>query len=646
MEVRSAVVYASFIVAFVCLPIFFLSGVAGSFFRPLALTYILAIMASLLVALTVTPALALILLPGAAAKRTESPLVRGIKAGYRRVLPPFLNHPWLTLGGVGALFLGAAALFPLLKEEYLPQFQETDFLMHWVSKPGNGIEPMTKDICTVSKEMRTETPVKEFGSHIARAEAGEEVYGSNFSELWISLGDDYGDYQTARKKIDGVMARHPGYKYDLLTYLQERIKEVLSGSGASVVLRIYDTDLARLRARAKEVNDAIDGADGSGRVPGVVDLRVESQELVPQLELVVDPNRASYYGLTPGGILDDVYTLVNGSKVGEVHRDQKSFDIVVWSKEDVRRTLPELRQLQIDLPPGKTAPDGRSTIPLEAVADLRLVNAPNTVRHVSGFRCIDVTCNVSGRDLGSVVRDIEARIEPIKKKGTRIETLGEYKARQENQRQLLWVSGLAVLGIALLLYLDFRSLRLTLLVLLTLPFALVGGVVAAYLTTGVLSIGSLVGFIAVVGIAARNGIMLVSHYRHLRQEEGLEHGRELVLRGAEERIGPILMTALAAGLGLLPLAISGSKPGYEIEYPMAVVILGGLCSSAVLNLLVLPVLYERFGKTAPIAEDEETLTGDGTEAAGRTNGEVQGPVGGAGQGAFAPGTPQPEGGLS
>ncbi len=591
LEVRSAVVYASFIVVFVCLPIFFMSGVAGAFFRPLAVAYILAILASLVVALTVTPAMSLLLLPKAVEHRRDAPLVTFLRGVYRRVLPPALNAPVLTLGVLVGLFVLSALLYTRLKEEYLPQFQENDFLMHWVAKPSTGIDVLRKDIERVSKEMREQTPVKGFGSHIARAEAGEEVVGPNFAELWVSLGKYEGDYAGARREIERVMAQHPGFQHDLLTYLQERIKEVLSGTGASIVMRVYGPDLAVLRQKAQQIRQAVE------TIPGVKDLTVEAQALVPQLELVIDPYKASAYGLTPGGLLDNVTTLINGVKVGEVHKDQMSFDLMVWGHPDVRRNLPELRRLEVDLPAGA------GTIPLSAVADLRLVNAPNTIKHEKASRCIDVSCNVTG-DLGGIVKEIQSRVEPLQGAGYRIEFLGEYAARAENQRQLLAVSFLAVLGIALLLYIDFRSLRLMLLVLFTLPFALIGGVIAAALTGGVLSLGSLVGFITVLGIAARNGIMLVSHYRHLQQEEGVPFGRELILRGAEERVGPILMTALAAGLGLLPLAISGSKPGYEVEYPMAVVILGGLFTSTLLNLLVLPVLFERFGKAPLPAEDE------------------------------------------
>jgi CzcA family heavy metal efflux pump len=594
MEVRSAVVYATCVVGLVCLPVFFMGGVAGSFFRPLATAYLLAVSASLVVALTVTPALSLLLLPGHVGGR-DSPVARAARWLYRRFLPPILNRPVIAIAGLIVLLAGSVALVPTLKQEYLPQFQENDFLMHWVAKPGTSIDALTRDIVQVSKELRSETAVRDFGSHIARAEVGEEVVGPNFAELWVSLRENAGDYATARRKIEAVMARHPGFEHDLLTYLQERIKEVLSGTGAAIVVRIYGPDLAVLRAKAQEVRQAIEG----NPIPGVVNLKVEPQVLVPQLELVIDTHKAAAHGLTPFAVADAVTTLVNGSKVGEVHRDQKIFDLMVWSDPAVRRSLPDLRRLPIDLP------GGRGQVPLHSVAELRRVSAPNTVRRDRSSRCIDVSCNVAGRDLGGVAEEIRRRVTALDWPAEYApDFLGEWRDRSDNQRTLWRVSLVALAGIALLLYSDFRSLRLTLLVLLTLPFALVGGAAAAFLTGGVLSLGSLVGFITVLGIASRNGIMLVSHYRHLTEKEGVPFGRELVLRGAEERVAPILMTALAAGLGLLPLAISGNKPGYEVEYPMAVVILGGLFTSTLLNLVVLPVLFERFGRVRSTSKPE------------------------------------------
>jgi CzcA family heavy metal efflux pump len=602
LEVRSAVVFATIIVALVCLPIFFMGGVAGSFFRPLALTYLLAVLASLLVALTVTPALSLLLLPGARALDRGSPLARFTRAVYRRTLPFFLRLPVIPVGLLLVLAAGAAFLFPLLKEEYLPRFQETDFLMHWIAKPGTGIDALREDIVTVSKELRQETAVKEFGSHIARAAAhGEEVVGPNFAELWVSMDAAPGDYDRERLKIQRVLDRHAGFEHDLLTYLQERIKEVLSGTGASVVLRIYGPDLEVLRDTAQKLRQAIEGTGGKGLVPGVVDLKVEPQVLVPQLKLEFDLDKLAANGLTATGVADAVTTLLNGTRVGEVHQTQRAFDLVVWGHPDIRRQEADLGELEIDLPgqPG-------TTVRLREVAQIVRAPAQNTIRHDKASRCIDVSCNLKGSDLSGVVKEIQDRIAGLTPAGYRVEVLGEYAARQENQRQLLVAGLVALAGIILVLYLDFRSARLTLLVALTLPFALIGGVAAAWLGGGVLSLGSLVGFVTVLGIAGRNGIMLLSHYQHLRREEGVPFGRELIIRGAEERVAPILMTALAAGLGLLPLALGGNRPGYEVEYPMAVVILGGLATSTLLNLVVVPVLYERFGRSAlPPSEEEE-----------------------------------------
>ena len=321
----------------------------------------------------------------------------------------------------------------------------------------------------------------------------------------------------------------------------------MTGTGASVVVRIYGPDLATLRAKAKSLADAINGAGNDGKVPGVVDLKVEAQDLVAQLELIIDAQRAAALGLSPGAIADAVSTYINGVKVGDIHQSEGIFDLVLIGRPDLRKQpWPTLLELPIDLPqqPGDTGRTG--TVPLKAVASLNLVNAPNVIRHDKASRCIDVTCNVEPKaDLGAVVREIQARAESLNQEGYRIEFLGEYAARQENQRQLLGIALLSLFGIAVLLYSDFRSIRLTLLVLATLPFALIGGVYSAYLTGAVLSLGTMVGFITVLGIAARaTASCVVSHYRHLQHVEGVPFGRELIVRGAAERVVPILMTAL------------------------------------------------------------------------------------------------------
>jgi CzcA family heavy metal efflux pump len=583
LEVRSAIVYATMIVVLVFLPIFFLDGLSGSFFRPLAVSYVLAVLASLGIALTLTPALSILLLPRAASRHRADPaLTRLLKRCYRRALPMFVDKPKLAILMLLLFFALTAVTVPFLGEEFLPNFKETDFLMHWVEKPGTSLEAMCRITVRVSQELRAVPGVRNFGAHIGRAEVADEVVGPNFTELWISI-DPNVPYEPTVAKIQEVVDGYPGLVRDLLTYLKERIKEVLTGAGASIVIRIYGPDLEVLRAKATEVGKAISG------IQGVSNLKVEQQVSVPQIEVRLRPDAASRFGLTPGDVRRAATTLVKGAKVGELYGAQQINDVVVWGAQHTRTDLEALRGLRISLPAGGDAPLGD-------LADIQIAPAPNVIQREGASRRIDVTCDTKGRDIGRVARAIEDKVKALSfDHGYHPEILGEYAARQESKNRLLALSTLALLGILLLLHTDFRSLRLVLLIFVSLPFALIGGVAATLFSGGVLSLGSLVGFVTVLGIAARNGIMLISHYRHLETEEGHPFGKELVLRGSEERLAPILMTALATGLALLPIVIGGNKPGHEIEYPLAVVILGGLITSTLLNLLLMPALYLRFG---------------------------------------------------
>lgn len=578
LEVRSAVVYASVIVVLVFLPVFFLPGLAGTFFRPLALSYILAIVASLFVALTVTPALSLLLLPKDR-HQSDSPLATALKLRYRRLLLPIMNRPKRALQVLAGCFAVAGVCLPFLGEDFLPHFRETDFLMHWVEKPGTSLDAVTRLSIAASKELRAIPGVRNFGAHIGRAEVADEVVGPNFAELWISI-DPKVDYDETIKKIETAVAGYPGLYRDVLTYLKERIKEVLAGASGSIVVRIFGPELDVLRAQAKKIEREI------ASVPGVSDLKVEPQVLVPQIEVRLRAEQLALYGLTAGDIRRAVATIVKGQKVGEVYDRQMVFDVAVWGEQPVRSGVQSLRSMPIDT-------IGGGTVTLGDVADVSIRPTPNEIKREGASRRLDVTCNVKGRDLGSVAREIEAKVKAMSfDRGYHPEFLGEYAARSESQRRLLWLSAASLIGIFLLLHMDFQSFKLAGLVFFTLPFALIGGVFGAIVGGGVLSLGSLVGFVTVLGIAARNAIMLVSHYRHMLSE-GRSVDLSLVLQGAEERLSPILMTALCAGLGLLPLVISGNRPGHEIEYPMAIVILGGLLTSTVLNLFLLPCFYLR-----------------------------------------------------
>lgn len=584
LEVRSAVVFGSLIVVLVLMPVFFLTGLSGSFFRPLALSYVLAILSSLMVALIITPALSFILLPKASAKKESDIMIR-LKLKYENLLSRILQHPKRLFIIAGIVLVATLISIPFLGEEFLPDFKEYDFLMHWVEKPGTSIEAMDRITIRVSKELRAIPGVRNFGSHIGRAEVADEVVGPNFTELWISLDPDV-KYNETIGKIQEVVDGYPGLYRDLLTYLRERIKEVLTGSSATLVIRIYGENLQVLRDKSEEVRNAIED------VRGVIDLQVQQQDMVPQIEVKVIPEKAAQYGLTAGKIREAVNIYQKGTKVGEFFENQNIFDVVIWGLPEIRSDLGVLQTLMLDIPEG-------GFVPLNQVADVSVSPVPNQITREYASRYTEVTCNVKGRDLGRVARDIQSRLENVTfDRGYHPELLGEYAAQQEAKNRIFLLSILALIGIFVILHSDFGSARLAIVVFSGLPFALTGGVISVLFSGGVISLGSLIGFITVLGIAARNSIMLISHYRHLEHLEGQEFGFSLILRGAKERLMPIMLTALTTALALLAIIIGGNRPGQEIEYPMALVILGGLITSALLNLFVMPLIYWKFSHPA------------------------------------------------
>jgi CzcA family heavy metal efflux pump len=584
LEVRSAVVYASAIVLLVVLPVFFLPGLAGSFFRPLATAYIAAIAASLLVALTVTPALCLMLLSGNARSERTAPLAAWLDARYARFLPRVIEQPRRAVSVIAALLAATAIAWTLLGQNFLPDFRERDFLMHWVEKPGTSLEAMRRVTVLASQELRSIPGVRNMGSHIGRAEVADEVVGPNFTELWISVSEDV-DYDATLAKVQEVVDGYPGLYRDVQTYLKERVREVLTGTSGAVVVRIFGSDLATLRTEAQRVNGALKD------IEGVAALKVEAQQLVPHIQVKLRAEAAANLGLTPAMVRDAANTMIAGRNVGELYEASRVTGVAVWSAEPLRGSLEALRSLRVETPRG-------ALVPLGDVADIFVAPTPNEIKREGGSRRIDVTCNVAtGSDLASVAREVEARVAKLAMPaGTHAEVLGEWRAQREASRTLLWLSLAALAGVVIVLHADFASWRLTALVAATLPFALIGGVAAALVTGATLSLGSLVGFVTVLGIAARNGILLVSHFRHLEREEGVAFGPALVLRGARERLAPILMTASAAALALLPLVVAGDVPGHEIEHPMACVIVGGLATSTALNLFLMPALYLRYAR--------------------------------------------------
>jgi CzcA family heavy metal efflux pump len=585
VEVRNAIVYASLIEMTALLPVFFMEGLAGSFFKPLAQAYVVATLVSPLVALTVTPALILILLGNISVRERLSPVIPWLHRGNDALLSRSLKSPRIAYAVVAILMVAGIVIVPRLGQELLPEFKERDFLMHWVAKPGTSHPEMVRISTAACKELRTIPGVQNCGTHIGQALAMDEVYGIYFAENWISV-DPAVDYNATLGQVQELVNGYPGLRRDVQTYLKERIREVLTGSSYPIVVRIFGQDLKILREKAEEVRQKL------ANIEGLKDLHVELLVDIPQVEIEVDLAKAQQYGLKPGDVRRAASYLMQGVEVGDFHTSNRTFDVTVWSTPDTRQNIADFRALLIDTPTGEK-------VHLEEIADVRIVPVPNAINREGLARRLNVEANVSGRDLGSVVADVEKALKEVEfPLGYHPELIGEYAERQSAQDRILAAGIVAMLVIFSILRVSLGNWRLAIMSFLSLPMALVGGIMAAYFASGgILSLGSLVGFLTILGIAARNGIMLISHYQHLEEFEGEPFGLGLVMRGARERIAPIMMTALTAGLALVPLVTAGNVPGHEIEHPMALVILGGLFTSTLVNLFIVPALYLVFGRT-------------------------------------------------
>ena len=583
VEVRTAITYATLINVIAVVPVFFLEGLSGAFFKPLVLSYGIAVLVSMIVALTVTPALCLIMLSRGHRHR-ESPLLRVLKRGYGAVLARVIRTPSPAIVTVAVVMLAGVVVAPTLGTILLPSFKERDFLMHWLAKPGTSQPEEFRISVRACKDLQEIPGVRNCGSHIGQAFLSDEPYGVDFGENWVSINPSV-DYDKTLASVSKTVDAYPGLYRDVQTYLRERVREVLTGTSEAIVVRIYGPDLDVLYAQADEIAKEMQG------IPGLIDAHADLAEGIPQTEVEVDLAAAQAHGLKPGDVRRQASTLVASEEVGDIFRGGKAYDVHVWSTPETRHSVSDLRDLPIDTPGGEQ-------IALEQVADVRLAPTPNSIERVNQSRRIDVGANVEGRDLGSAVGAVEDRLAGVELPPEyTMEVLGESSELAAAQKNLLIYGGAVALAILFLLQASFGSMRLALLLFLTLPMALVGGVLAVWLGDGILSLGSLIGFLTVFGIAARNGILMISHFQHLEREEREAFGPALVLRGAKERLAPILMTAGATGLALVPLAAAGSVAGHEIEHPMAIVILGGLITSTLLNLFVLPSLYLRFGKS-------------------------------------------------
>jgi len=448
LEVRAAIVSATMIEVLAVLPVLFLAGLAGAFFQPLALSYGLALLASMIVALTVTPALALILLSNAPLEERESPVVRWLQRGYEAVLSRVIRTPAPAYATVGVLVLAGLVLSPLLGHELLPDFKERDFLMHWVGRPGTSHSEMNRIVTQASKELRAIPGVRNFGAHIGQGTLGDEPYGINFAENWISI-DKSADYDKTLAAVQEAVDGYPGLYRDVQTYLRERIKEVLTGTSDAIVVRIYGDDLRVLRQKAEEVKALLAGIDG------IINLHTDFQLEIPQIRIQVDLAAASRYGIKPGDVRRTAGAFIASVDVGDIWRDGKNIEVRVWSTPETRNSIESVRNLLLD------AEDGRR-VRLGDLAKVQMQPTPNVVLRENTSRRMQVEANVKGRDLRSVAREVQERLKKVSfPLGYHAEMLGEFQERQAAQRRLLIFSVLSAIGILLLLQASFGNWRLT-----------------------------------------------------------------------------------------------------------------------------------------------------------------------------------------
>jgi len=590
-EIRASIVNATFIIIVVFLPLFFLSGVEGRLLQPLGLAYVVAILASLLVALTVTPTLCAYLLPRSRAVQTEqeSRLVTWLKARYAGTLETVLAHPRRVVAAAAAALVLTAASLPLLGSSFLPEFNEGALTVSVVSVPGTSLEEANAIGRRVEEILLANPAVRNTDRRQGRAELDEHAQGVNAAEIDVTLevGTDKPKlFEQLREEFSLI----PGTSVTIGQPIGHRIDHMLSGTRANIAVKLFGPDLYQLRLVGAQVRDVMQG------IRGVVDLQLEQQMDVPQLRIGADRGALARYGMTVGQLAEAIDVAFNGEVVSQVLEEGKSYDLVVRFPPELRATAGAIAGVRFDTPTG-------ARVPLGELAAITVERGPNTVSRENVQRKIVVQANVAGRDLGSTVAEIEQAVarRVSLPPGHHVQYGGQFESQEEATRRLSLLSALAVAAIFLILYAEFRSSRAATLVMANLPLALIGGVVAVLLTGRVVSIASLVGFVTLFGIATRNGILLVAHYRQLLREQ--VPFREAIVRGSLERLAPILMTALTAGLALLPLVLGGGEPGNELQTPMAIVILGGLLSSTALNMVVVPALYWLYGErtTAPPA---------------------------------------------
>ena len=601
-EIRNSIVYATFIVFIVFSPIFFLSGIEGRIFAPLGIAYLAALLCSLVVALTLTPVLCHLLLASGkfAIAEKETRTVSWLKANYLKILRPCLQHPGRVIAASVTMFVLAVAVLPFIGTSFLPEFHEGNYILALTALPGTSLPESMRLGGIIQRDLTTYPEVVSIDQRAGRAELDEDAQPPNFSEFDMTLRKIKNG--RSPEQLSGQLRERlekiPGVAVNLGQFIAHRIDEVLSGIRAQVAIKIYGPDLQTLRTLGDRARDAVQD------VPGVVDLQLEQQVDVPSVQIHFHPEEAARYGITVADFSQVVSQGFGGTAVSQVLEGQRTFDLFVRFSKDFRASPQQIGSVLID------TQHGSGKIPLSQVAEVAMERTPYFINRENVQRRIVVQCNVQGRALGDVIQDIQKRIGTSVSlpPGYFIEYGGQFASQQRAQRTLLVLGIGAVIGIFVVLFQAFGSATESLVVMTNLPLALIGGVVAVFLVSREMSIPSIIGFISLFGIATRNGIMLVTHYRHLKTEEGLGF-EEAIVKGSMDRLIPILMTAATAALGLFPLVV-GEATGKEIERPLAIVILGGLFTSTFLNMIVVPSLFRRFARKAFEAGESEQAAQD------------------------------------
>jgi CzcA family heavy metal efflux pump len=583
-ETRGAILFAMLITLIAVLPVFFLEGVSGALFQPMAISYAIAVLASMVVALLVTPALNLILWSIAPIRDRESPLIPWLQRGYSWVLTRTAPRAWLAYVAVAVLVVVCFVPLPFLKQDQLlPSFQEPYLTVQLEAAPGTSLPAMQQIVTQASSDLGAIPGVSSVAAHIGRAVFGDRVVGINSAELWVSI-DPEADYDATEAAIQQAVDRYTELDRRVQTYSELMLDQPQTETNYALTMRVFGEDHDVLRDQAHKLQQTLAGIDG------VVDPQVLLPLEEPTLEIEVDLASAQRFGVKPGDVRRSAAILLSGIQVGSLFEEQKVFDVVVWGAPGIRDSQDDVGELLIDTP-------GGGHVRLKEVADVRTASSPAVIKREGVSPYLDIGFNVQGRSAGAVADDARAAIQnfafPLEYHAV---VLTEVSAQQTAQRGILFAAITALFGILLLLQASFRSWRLALVMVVSLPAALAGGVLAALLGgSGSLGMGLLAGLLTVLGVAVRNITLQISNYQHLEEQEGKDFGVELVLRGAQKRMAPILMTALATGLALLPFVLFGDIPGHEIVRPVAITVLGGLVTSTLFNLFIVPTLYLRFG---------------------------------------------------